>query len=357
MSVLRWADVADAADGDGVLVTVRRSKTNQEGETRDVGFVKDGCRPRPPGRCGPPRAPAPKDQVAPALAADGGGWGSSLRPGRRRRAAGGVPPCDGSHSRASRRRSQLGAPGVDDAGGTDAAVIASLGSSSAVGDDRLRPTRRKPMVVTLLGQLAPGWCREAAAKRALAYILDPIASPYMALAFTDFLRQTGLPRFTLSRVESDPDQPDDPGPDVTICDAEGKPRVFVQMTFFGAVNDAQPATYLRQLPVDAPSALVFLAPGYRIPGLWRDLKTNCSNAGIRVRDESPGVRMVWARARGRILVLGCWMHVLNSIDWVASVVGLERSIPSFEAFWTGWRERRSTRSTKARLRMPHPPAG
>ena len=185
------------------------------------------------------------------------------------------------------------------------------------------------MVVTLLGQLAPGWCREAAAKRALAYILDPIASPYIALAFTDFLRQTGLPRFTLSRVESDPDQPDDPGPDVTICDAEGKPRVFVQMTFFGAVNDAQPATYLRQLPVDAPSALVFLAPGYRIPGLWRDLKTNCSNAGIRVRDESPGVRMVWARARGRILVLGCWMHVLNSIDWVASVVGLERSIPQF----------------------------
>ena len=57
VSVLRWADVADAADGDGVLVTVRRSKTNQEGETRDVGFVKDGCRPRPPGRCGAAASP------------------------------------------------------------------------------------------------------------------------------------------------------------------------------------------------------------------------------------------------------------------------------------------------------------
>ena len=42
VSALRWADVADAADGDGVLVTVRRSKTNQEGETTDVGFVKGG---------------------------------------------------------------------------------------------------------------------------------------------------------------------------------------------------------------------------------------------------------------------------------------------------------------------------
>ena len=36
MSALRWADVADAADVDRVLITVRRSKTNQEGEVRDV---------------------------------------------------------------------------------------------------------------------------------------------------------------------------------------------------------------------------------------------------------------------------------------------------------------------------------
>ena len=42
VSALHWADVADAADGDGVLVTVRRSKTNQDGETTDVRFVKGG---------------------------------------------------------------------------------------------------------------------------------------------------------------------------------------------------------------------------------------------------------------------------------------------------------------------------
>ena len=40
VSALRWAAGDDAADGDGVLVTVRRGKTNQEGETRDVRFVK-----------------------------------------------------------------------------------------------------------------------------------------------------------------------------------------------------------------------------------------------------------------------------------------------------------------------------
>ena len=42
VSALRWADIVDSTDGDGMLVTVRRSKTNQEGEVNDVRFVKDG---------------------------------------------------------------------------------------------------------------------------------------------------------------------------------------------------------------------------------------------------------------------------------------------------------------------------
>ena len=42
VAALRWADVADAGDADGLLVTVRRSKTNQAGETNDVRFAKDG---------------------------------------------------------------------------------------------------------------------------------------------------------------------------------------------------------------------------------------------------------------------------------------------------------------------------
>ena len=42
VSALRWADVVDSTDGAGILVTGRRSKTNQEGEVNDVRFVKDG---------------------------------------------------------------------------------------------------------------------------------------------------------------------------------------------------------------------------------------------------------------------------------------------------------------------------
>ena len=65
VSALRWADVADAGDADGILVTVRRSKTNQVGETSDVRYLKNGAaRSRRPGARGP---------CGSALAADGGG--------------------------------------------------------------------------------------------------------------------------------------------------------------------------------------------------------------------------------------------------------------------------------------------
>ena len=64
VGALRWTDVADAADGDGVLVTVRRSKTSQDGGAKDVRFVKGGV-------AGAIRtlrdatSPAPDDQVVP----------------------------------------------------------------------------------------------------------------------------------------------------------------------------------------------------------------------------------------------------------------------------------------------------
>ena len=35
-------DVSDARDGDGVLLTVRTSKTNQEGDAADVRYLKNG---------------------------------------------------------------------------------------------------------------------------------------------------------------------------------------------------------------------------------------------------------------------------------------------------------------------------
>ena len=81
-SALYWADIADETDGDGVMLTVRRSKTNQKGETKDVRFVKDGVARAPPDAAGghnsrnPDRA-APLSPQMVGAAVHGGGQGTS----------------------------------------------------------------------------------------------------------------------------------------------------------------------------------------------------------------------------------------------------------------------------------------
>ena len=42
-AALTWADVSPATDADGLLVRVRHSKTDQEGERADVRFLKNGA--------------------------------------------------------------------------------------------------------------------------------------------------------------------------------------------------------------------------------------------------------------------------------------------------------------------------
>ena len=67
VSALRWADVADATDGEGILVTVRRSKTNHEGEGNDVRFVTDGVA-RALRTLRAATSPVPGDRVVPLTA-------------------------------------------------------------------------------------------------------------------------------------------------------------------------------------------------------------------------------------------------------------------------------------------------
>ena len=66
VSALRWTDVEDAGDGDGngILVTVRRSKTNQVGETNDVRYLKSGPA-RAVRELRATTAPAPAGRVVP----------------------------------------------------------------------------------------------------------------------------------------------------------------------------------------------------------------------------------------------------------------------------------------------------
>ena len=94
VSALLWGDVAAAAAGDGMLVTVRRGKSNPEGEARDVRFAKGDVAGavRALVRRGGPGARGPRGA---ALAADGGGCGfqAAAQGGRRRGGDRPLGPC------------------------------------------------------------------------------------------------------------------------------------------------------------------------------------------------------------------------------------------------------------------------
>ena len=43
VSAVEWRDVTDATDATGVLVAVRQSKTNPDGDTADLRYLKNGA--------------------------------------------------------------------------------------------------------------------------------------------------------------------------------------------------------------------------------------------------------------------------------------------------------------------------
>ncbi len=181
--------------------------------------------------------------------------------------------------------------------------------------------------MSLLEHLVPEWLPEETATRALAYILDPHASPGMAQAFVDSLTRTGLSPFTPGKVEPDPSQKRDSHPDLTIRDQAGQARVLVEAAFWKDVDSAQPAAYLRRLPQDPPSGLVFIVPQGRLQGLWGDFKARCNGAGIDLKGEMPtGGSVACGRADSRLLVVVSWTFLLDTLRQAARDVAIEQDI-------------------------------
>ena len=185
--------------------------------------------------------------------------------------------------------------------------------------------------MNLLRHLMDGWHPEGAATRALAHILDRRTSPGMAEAFVELIVPAGVPAFPANRVEHEEHEAsrsDDGRPDITIRDTDGKSRVLVATTFWNGVHDSQPVSCLRELPEDALSALVFIAPRERIRGLWSELRTRCQDSpGLGLRDESSRTGdPVWARAGRHVLMIASWRYVLDALQCQAADPAVEQDI-------------------------------
>ena len=155
---------------------------------------------------------------------------------------------------------------------------------------------------------------EPAATQALAYILG--SNPDIARAFVGLLQETDL-QFELGQIEAEL-QHEEIQPDLTIHDSESRARVFVENKFWAGLTDQQPVAYLRRLPEDPPSALMFVVPEQRIDNVWDELKVRCAEAKLEWEDASGGGATIRARIGGKTMMIASWRYVLERLLDAAS---------------------------------------
>ena len=161
---------------------------------------------------------------------------------------------------------------------------------------------------------------EPGATQALAYILNK--QPSFVEALVKLLGVAGIEFEPRYRVESE--RGDDGGrapgrPDMKIFDAQGNLRVLVENKFWAGLTDAQPVDYLRMLPEDVSSGLLFVVPTQRMDMVREALKMRCQDAGLDVGEEWRGegrVKWMSAGTNARVLVTD-WQNVLDTLEGAA----------------------------------------
>ena len=150
---------------------------------------------------------------------------------------------------------------------------------------------------------------EPAATLALAYILN--SSPAIARAFVGLLRHAGI-EFEPGRIEAELAL-EDSRPDLTIHDSDGRVRVFVENKFWAALTPAQPVTYLKDLPEDPPSALVFVVPEQRVSAVWHELRERCRQEGLEETNASDSGSVKSAFVGRKTMMIVSWKVVLERL--------------------------------------------
>ncbi len=156
--------------------------------------------------------------------------------------------------------------------------------------------------VVLRGSL-PG---EPAATQALSHILT--SSPDIARAFVAMLRPADV-KFHPGRIEAELGH-EDSRPDLTVYDSEGCVRAFVENKFWAGLTDAQPVSYLSELPDEPPGVLLFVVPQRRVATVWNELKLRCGRAEL---DWVDGPDTHCARVDSKAMLITSWTHLLQAL--------------------------------------------
>lgn len=172
---------------------------------------------------------------------------------------------------------------------------------------------------------------EPGATQALTYILNQ--QPGIVRAFVNLLDGADIrfnPRF---RIESE--KGDDSGrisgrPDMKICDDDGRTRVLIENKFWAGLMDSQPVDYLKMLPDDVSSGLLFIVPGKRVEMIWKELKTRCLEAGLDLGQDSPKEGWVrWVQVGTRTMLVTDWQNVLDTLERAADGPEIQGDVLQF----------------------------
>ena len=162
---------------------------------------------------------------------------------------------------------------------------------------------------------------EPVATQSLAYILN--AEQEIAQAFVGI--------FGVANIEFEPAyiqaeiRHEDRCPDLTIRDDHGHVRAFVENKFWAGLTEAQPVSYLEDLPEDFPTALLFIVPQQRKTTVWNELELRCLDANLEWENGLDTPDITWSRVGHKILLITSWSHVLERLLIIAQA-GIHESI-------------------------------
>ena len=171
---------------------------------------------------------------------------------------------------------------------------------------------------TLLAHLALKLANhpENIAVEALGHILS--TSPAAVRALEDMLRTGGAEIGEIAWVKTQASGEEGTQPDLAASDQHNRERVLIEAKFWAGLTDNQPVAYLKRLPENQASALLFVAPSARLNTLWAELrrKVSESKSGIALgsdRSEAEGLRSATAGGKRRLMLIS-WAELLRHME-------------------------------------------
>ncbi len=161
---------------------------------------------------------------------------------------------------------------------------------------------------------------EDAVVDALGRILSRSEAARSALEST--LREGGTAVGTLAGVRGLDIGMEGERPGLAGYDSDGTVRVLVQAMCWTDLTPNQPNAYFKQLPLDRPAALLFVAPAARLARLWPELCRRADEQFTIIGATTPGdLRAATVSGGERRLMLTSWAALLEFMEKVVGGAG------------------------------------